>query len=267
MDNQTDHKIETFWVSEVGKERAYEVLAPGQQIKQQTYVGHVWYLKRNGKPIGCFTVRPDDYVVFDKAFLNDIQFNNLPRTQNSRPLASAFASRDPRSPDRKWEVQVRDHNLWIESKGANSSKSQLTQNGTEKNTYNSIGSGTRWLKPSSQNPARSEVRWSPDSSRFIAYQTPVAPENRVHYIESKPKDQLQPLLRSYQYPKTGRLPFITSIKIVFNRIEKGNSCLKPTFRQPVLDPLPRLVSIWRSILDSLQRPRSPEIETTGDQCY
>lgn len=203
MENQTDHKVETFWVSETGKERAYEVLAPGQQIKQQTYVGHVWYLKRNGKPIGCFTVRPDDHVVFDKEFLDDIQFNSRPRAQNSRPLATAFTRRDPRSPDRRWEVQVRDHNLWIESKGDNSSKSQLTLDGTEENTFRNIGSGTRWLPSSTRNPDQCDVRWSPDSKRFIAHQTPVAPEHRVYYIESKPKNQLQPLLRSYQYPKPG----------------------------------------------------------------
>ena len=203
MDNQTDHQIETFWVSEVGKERPYEVLKPGQQLKQQTFVGHVWYLKRNGKPIGCFTVRPGDHIVFDKAFLDDIRFESLPRAQNSRPLARTFNRRGTQSPDRKWKVQVQDHNLWIESKGDESAKSQLTQYGTEKNTFRHIGSGTRWLSNSSRNPDQCEVRWSPDSKRFIAYQTPVAPENRVYYIESKPKNQLQPLLRSYQYPKPG----------------------------------------------------------------
>ena len=203
MDNQTDYKVETFWVSETGKERAYEVLAPGQQIKQQTYVGHVWYLKRNGKPIGCFTVRPDDYVVFDKEFLDDIQFNSRPRTQNSRQLASPFMRREPRSPDQKWEVLVRDHNLWIQPKGDESSKSQLTQTGTEKNTFRDIGSGTRWLTTSSRNPDQCDIRWSPDSKRFVGFQTPVAPENRVYYVESKPKNQLQPLLRSYRYPKPG----------------------------------------------------------------
>ncbi len=203
MDNQTDHKVETFWVSEVGKERAYEVLAPGQQIKQQTYVGHVWYLKRNGKPIGCFTVRPDDYLVFDKAFLDNIQFVSLPRNQKNRQPATAFTRRDPRSPDQKWEIQVRNHNLWIESKGDEPAKSQLTRDGTEKNTYRNIGAGTRWLPSSTRNPDQCDVRWAPDSSRFVAYQTPVAPENRVYYIESKPKSQLQPLLRSYRYPKPG----------------------------------------------------------------
>ena len=203
MDNQTNHNVETFWISESGQEQAYEVLAPGQQIKQQTYVGHVWYLKRNGKPIGCFTARPHDHIVFDKEFLDDIQFNSRPRTQTSRPLASPFMRRDPRSPDQKWEVQVRDHNLWVASKEDNSSKFQLTQDGTEKNTFRNIGSGTRWLPSSTQNPNQCDIRWSPDSRRLVGFQTRVAPEHRVYYIESKPKNQLQPLLKSYRYPKPG----------------------------------------------------------------
>ena len=203
MINQTDQNVETFWVSEVGKERPYEVLKPGQQIKQQTYVGHIWYLKRNGKPIGCFTARPNDYIVFDEAFLDNVQFNSLPRAKNSRPIANAFNRQNPRSPDRNWEVQVRDHNLWIESKGEDPTESQLTRNGTEENTFRNIGSGTRWLTSSSRIPNPCDVRWSPNSRRFVAYQTPVAPENRVYYIESKPKNQLQPQLRSYRYPKPG----------------------------------------------------------------
>jgi len=47
------------------------------------------------------------------------------------------------------------------------------------------------------------LRWSPDSKFLVAFQTWNPKEPKVHFIESSPNGQLQPLLRNYSYPKPG----------------------------------------------------------------
>ncbi|MBN1417585.1 MAG: DPP IV N-terminal domain-containing protein [Planctomycetes bacterium] len=51
------------------------------------------------------------------------------------------------------------------------------------------------------------VWWSPDSARVVALRTKAGDERKVHYVESSPRDQLQPKLHFYLYLKPGdRIP-------------------------------------------------------------
>ena len=49
----------------------------------------------------------------------------------------------------------------------------------------------------------SNIYWSPDSSKIIAYKLLPRQEHKVHYIESSPSNQLQPKLISRDYLKPG----------------------------------------------------------------
>ena len=54
---------------------------------------------------------------------------------------------------------------------------------------------------------RSDFQWSPDSSRLVAMRTKKGDDRKVYFVESSPKDQLQPKLQSYDYRKPGdRIP-------------------------------------------------------------
>src|SRR5207244_2471564 len=45
--------------------------------------------------------------------------------------------------------------------------------------------------------------WSPDSRRLVALRRKTFDTRKVYIIESSPRDQLQPRLHSYNYPKPG----------------------------------------------------------------
>lgn len=91
-----------------------------------------------------------------------------------------------RSPDDKWEVLVKDHNLVLRDVASNT-ESPLTQDGTQDDGY------------------ESRIYWSPDSKKMVALRTKAGGDGKVYLIESAPSDQLQPKLHSYDYLKPGDL--------------------------------------------------------------
>ncbi|WP_442485428.1 DPP IV N-terminal domain-containing protein [Aeoliella sp. SH292] len=102
-----------------------------------------------------------------------------------RPEARQRHARARRmSPDGKWRVEAREHNLWLKNRETGEEQ-QLTTDGVEGNDY------------------EGRVYWSPDSTSFVAMQTKAGGDRRVHLIESSPGDQLQPKLDSYHYLKPG----------------------------------------------------------------
>jgi hypothetical protein len=52
-------------------------------------------------------------------------------------------------------------------------------------------------------PLRGPLLLVPDSRRFVVFKTVPAQEHKLHLVESSPKDQLQPKLRSVDYLKPG----------------------------------------------------------------
>jgi dipeptidyl aminopeptidase/acylaminoacyl peptidase len=111
-----------------------------------------------------------------------------------------------KSPDGKWEAFVRGHNLY-----ARDLKTQeeiaLTYDGNPDNSYARNAQRDRAIEmqydtPELETPAP-EVYWSPDSRRLVAMRTRPGTDRKVYYVESSPKDQLQPKLHSYPYLKPG----------------------------------------------------------------
>lgn len=49
----------------------------------------------------------------------------------------------------------------------------------------------------------SNIKWSPDGKKIMAYKVRPGEEHKVHYVESSPDDQLQPKLHSVDYLKPG----------------------------------------------------------------
>lgn len=102
------------------------------------------------------------------------------------------------SPDRKQEIFFKDNNLYIRDKESKEEK-QLTSDGCEENYYSSYG------------------RWSDDGRYYATVKIKPAPKRYVYFIESSPKDQLQPKLHKQEYAKPGdslnfRVPVIIDVK-------------------------------------------------------
>ena len=98
--------------------------------------------------------------------------------------ASSSSPRSEHSPDDRWWVTVRDHNLVLKDRKTEE-EFPLTKDGNEADGY------------------ENSVFWSPDSKSFVALKTAKGDDRKVYLIESSPKDQLQPKLSSYDYLKPG----------------------------------------------------------------
>jgi dipeptidyl aminopeptidase/acylaminoacyl peptidase len=95
--------------------------------------------------------------------------------QNNRPVAS---------PDSAWVAYIRDHNVFIENKKSKISY-QLSYDGNGMHFYSSY------------------ITWSPDSKKLVAYKVTPGDKRLIYFVESSPKDQLQPKLQERQYLKAG----------------------------------------------------------------
>jgi dipeptidyl aminopeptidase/acylaminoacyl peptidase len=95
------------------------------------------------------------------------------------------SGRNPQSPDGKWLAIVRDHNLYLRA-AETGEEFTLSSDGRSDDRYET---GNLW--------------WSPDSQKLVALRTEPAQEHPVHLVESSPRDQLQPKLRSFDYLKPG----------------------------------------------------------------
>lgn len=111
-----------------------------------------------------------------------------PRRRSS-PESEAFNPRDARSPDGKWLAFVKEHRVCVRP-FSGGEPIELTTDASEDNFYD----GTPFY-------------WSPDSRRLVALRTKRGEKHIVHFVESSPKDQLQPKLHSFDYLKPGdRIP-------------------------------------------------------------
>ncbi|HKD86102.1 MAG TPA: DPP IV N-terminal domain-containing protein [Terriglobales bacterium] len=87
--------------------------------------------------------------------------------------------------DGKWEAFIQDFNLFLKpvDKGE---PVQISFDGSENNYY-----------------SLRSVAWSPDSTKLVAYRTRPGFDRKVEYIESSPRNQLQPKHFSVHYAKPG----------------------------------------------------------------
>ena len=113
---------------------------------------------------------------------------------------------DVTSPDGKWVAFVRDNNVWARCVSDRRER-QLSFDGTEGFYYSS------WLQ------------WSPDSRKVMSCRLRPAPKHYVYYVESSPRESVQPLLHKQEYAKPGdELDF--KIPCIFD-VESGRA-LEPS---------------------------------------
>ena len=99
------------------------------------------------------------------------------------------------SPDGKVQVYHKDNNLWVKQDGQ---ERQLTTNGDSSYYYSAWGS------------------FSADGRYYATVRIKPAPKHYVYYVESSPKNQVEPILHKQEYAKPGdslnyRVPVIVEI--------------------------------------------------------
>lgn len=180
--NDMPHEVVVFWIDPQGQRRRYAALAPGEQHRQHTYAGHVWLVTdSDGDTLGVFEATEEDSrAVLDAE--TGTAARSVPSPPPRRPRQSG---RNPASPDAKWLAFVRDHNLHLRATETGEEWA-LSHDGRPEDRY----------EPNN-------LWWSPDSQRLVAFRTEPAQEHPIHMIESSPRDQLQPKLRTLDYLKPG----------------------------------------------------------------
>jgi len=93
------------------------------------------------------------------------------------------------SPDSLNTAFIKNYNLYIKNKKTKA-ETQLSYDGSKGFYYSSY------------------MQWSPDSQKIMAYKVRPGEEHKIYFVESSPKDQLQPKLQTRDYLKPGdQLPF------------------------------------------------------------
>jgi dipeptidyl aminopeptidase/acylaminoacyl peptidase len=175
LSNHLAEPVDLFWINSEGERRRYGRLEPGAEREQHTYAGHVWLLADPaGGTVSVFDAAPEpsELVIDGKSPMQKVAM------KNERPHRREF------SPDGQWEVRFENHNLELRHL-ADGKTEILTTDGTEKREY------------------RGPVVWSPDSQNFVVFNVTNEPVRNVTLVESSPKDQLQPKVLTYPYPKPG----------------------------------------------------------------
>lgn len=211
----------TFWYSEQGENGTYYKLVDAKAntctdlLKPEEVAAAI--AKASGKEVnarqlnlGDMRVKKDGTVELrhDKAMWSyntkDNTANKL-RDLNDRPWGKERhwmevpdeKDRVVPSPDKKSEIFAKDNNLYLRNKD-NKTEKALTTDGIEKNYYSSYG------------------QWSADGKYYATVKIIPAPKRYVNYVESSPRDQLQPKLKPQEYAKPGdslnyRVPVIVEV--------------------------------------------------------
>lgn len=88
------------------------------------------------------------------------------------------------SPDSVWAAVIRNSNVYIRDIKTKE-EFRLSDDGSDGEYYSTY------------------MRWSPDSKKLMAYKVRPGQEHKIYFVESSPKDQLQPKLQSRDYLKPG----------------------------------------------------------------
>ena len=177
--NRTDGEIRIFWVNDAANPTFYAAAAPGGEHRQHTYAGHVWLVRdAEGRTLGVYEAREQHGTAVVDGSWKQGEEQEKPRQEKQEE------PKGPASPDGVWRAELRKHNIAL-VKVETDEEFPLTTAGTD------------------SDPFRQPLIWSPDSKRLLAIQEKKAEVRKIHFVESSPKEQLQPVLHSFEYVKPG----------------------------------------------------------------
>jgi len=189
--NHTAGDVEFFWLDTEGTRQSYGRLSQGQERAQHTYAGHVWLVVDDkGSPLGLTVAEDKDATVEIRTQENRTDKPGPETLDVDSPAAGSRTRRrqgppppQAKSPDGRWEAFVKDNNVWIRS--AAGEEFALSRDGAAEDGYGSL------------------LFWSPDSKKLVAVRAKQVTERKVYFVESSPRDQIQPKLHSHTYVKPG----------------------------------------------------------------
>jgi dipeptidyl aminopeptidase/acylaminoacyl peptidase len=182
FENRTERPVSLFWLDPEGQRRPYGTLAPGESRRQHTFEGHVWEAAGpDGRVLRRVEAEAEPVtVVLDGRGEGVQQDNSNKEEERSRRRRGGGAT----SPDGRYTARIEGHDVHVRDTQEDESFA-LTDDGTEDDPYTG------------------RFFWSPDSTRLVVLRVKPAQEHKVTLVESSPRDQLQPKVRTIDYLKPG----------------------------------------------------------------
>ncbi|HLX63950.1 MAG TPA: prolyl oligopeptidase family serine peptidase [Planctomycetota bacterium] len=186
--NHTKGAIDIYWLDTAGERKHYAEVKPGESWESTTYDGHVWLVTdKNNVTQGVFeaTRDPSTAIVGEGATAGLSRSEARDRDTSGQARSGTRSRAGGDSPDGKWSAFVRDFKLVVRNTKTNE-ELILGDDGKVSDSY-----------------AQNQIWWSPDSTKFLAMRTEPAQEHKIYEVESSPKDQVQPKLKTLDYLKPG----------------------------------------------------------------
>ena len=171
--NETPGVIKLFWLDAQGKAVPYGEVEPGKVSSMGTYAGHVWQVRDTAdKPLGNYQAQTDSSI----ANIGPEPAKPEPKQNTKRPAKPSLPA--------PWKIDFRNNNVVAIPNGGGG-EIKLTSDGTAQNLYTG------------------PVVWNTSGTQVALFRVEPVKDREVHYIESAPKDQLQPKHSTQPYAKPG----------------------------------------------------------------
>lgn len=168
--NQLREDVDLFWINQEGEHVRYGGIRAGTEREQHTYEGHVWLVtSRAGEHLAVIEAGPVvQSLIIDGKGISKAKSEPKPKETGVQ------------SPDGRWAAYI--------EKGAVMLRDRKT------------GTATPFAERA---PFAGGIAWSPDSSAFVASHCAEVTQRKVTIVESTPRDQAQPRLKTFDYTKPG----------------------------------------------------------------
>ena len=212
--NRTDERVKLTWIKSEGKEGSSTWVKARGTSDMSSFVGHTFVVtdKTGARPDFFVAGTGNETVIIEK---DKKQFRLHERSS---------------SQDGKFRIEVKSNTLVIRDRKTGAPlKWSIQETRDERFREAALGG-----KEKKETIFGETVFWSPDSRAFVAYRFQPIETRQLHMLESSPKDQLQPKLRSRAYPKPGD-PLPKPELILFRLAESGEKNSAPSFLGQVID--------------------------------
>ena len=211
FENRLDEAVEIFWIDRANAERSYGRIEAGDSRRQQTFGGHAWFVRTVlGRELGHAMANDLDRVIV---------IGDAPPAE-PEPIDTQDGQRETQS-----EAELRVPRAEKAESDAPTNVIPPYEVRAERGSLQFVdGAGRTFFQAEGPDASRREANgftggfWvSPTRDAVFAMRVDRPEQRRVTIIESTPKDQLQPRVRSFDYVKPGD-PIDTSIPHLF-RVE------------------------------------------------
>ena len=176
--NKTAAEVRVVWIAADRSRKPYQTIKPGERHAQHTFAGHVWAIESGqGKTIAVFEAgEGDGEAVIEESRSPIVDGPAKQDTQGDARVSNGAAGQE-------WNPFIRDNNVWLRHRNTKV-EVQLSKDGKAGDSYR-------------------EPLISPDGQRLLACRVTPEQEHTVTFVESSPKDQIEPKVHQQQYLKPG----------------------------------------------------------------